>query len=185
MSLTSQQKATLKAFIDADPVMSALPQNSDGAFAIAASLNVVADPAYFAWRPVTPASEIMDAITWANLTPNDTADGTATFTNRALVCQAKQLNLQILLQGRESVATGKSNVRSGLTDALTNVPSGANGAPVDAGWLGAGKVKTAITRTVTVFEQVFASGSGTTGTPSTLALEGPISYQDVQEARES
>ncbi|MBL8999290.1 MAG: class I SAM-dependent methyltransferase, partial [Gemmatimonadetes bacterium] len=47
---------------------------------------------------------VFDAITWANLTPVDVPDGSAAYTNRALLCQAKQINLQILLQGRERVA---------------------------------------------------------------------------------
>lgn len=183
MPLTAQQKTTLKAAIDADPVMSQIPATSDGAFAVAEILNAAASPAYSVWRPNTPANDIMDAITWASLTPNDAPDNTVLNTNRTLVCQAKQMNLQILLQGRDSVATGKTSVRGGLSDALTNVPSGASGALVDAGWLGAGKVKAAITRTASFVEKLLATGSGTAANPSVLGYEGPISYQEVIEVR--
>ena len=165
--------------------MAAKPMTSGGALEIAGLLNAAASPAYNVWRSVTPASEILDSITWANLTPADTADGTATFTNRALVCQAKQMNLQIILQGRDSVASGKVSVRGGLSDALQNVPAGAGGALVDAGWAGAGKVKATITRTASVVEKLFATGNGTTATPSTMGYEGPITSDDVQAARES
>ena len=183
--MTPAQLATLKAAILADQTMAAKPMTSGGALEIAGLLNAAASPAYNVWRSVTPASEILDSITWANLTPADTADGTATFTNRALVCQAKQMNLQIILQGRDSVASGKVSVRGGLSDALQNVPAGAGGALVDAGWAGAGKVKATITRTASVVEKLFATGNGTTATPSTMGYEGPITSDDVQAARES
>ena len=182
--MTPQQLATLKAFILADPVMSVQPQGGAGSNVVRDLLNAAASPAYFVWRSSTPADDVSDAITWASLTPVDTADGTATFTNRALACQAKQINLQIMLQGRTSVPTGKSNFRAGLTDALLNVPAGAGGALLDAGWLGAGKVKAAITRQASVFEKIFATGTGSSGTPATLGVEGPVSGDDVQQARE-
>ena len=185
MTLTAPQLATLKAAILADGTMSAKPMTSGGSLEIAGLLNAAASPAYYVWRSNTSASDIMDAITWANLTPADTADGTATFTNRALVCQAKQMNLQILLQGRDSLATGKTSVRGGLSDALQNVPAGAGGAVVDAGWAGAGKVKASITRTASIIEKLFSTGNGTTATPSTMGYEGPVSSDDVQQARES
>lgn len=183
--MTPAQLATLKAAILADQTMAAKPLTSGGALEIAVLLNAAASPAYNVWRSVTPASNILDSITWANLTPADTADGTATFTNRALVCQAKQMNLQIILQGRDSVASGKLSVRGGLSDALQNVPAGAGGALVDAGWAGAGKVKATMTRTASVIEKLFATGNGTTATPSTMGYEGPVSSEDVQQARES
>lgn len=178
MPLTSAQIATLKTLVQGEASLAQAIQTGQDS-QIAAWLNTAASPSYFVWRSNTPASDIMDAITWANLTPADAVDGTATFTNRALVCQAKQLNLQILLQGRESVATGKSSVRGGLTDALTNVPAGASGALVDAGWLGAGKVKAAITRVATNAEKALATGTGTSGTPASLTFEGDITVNDA------
>lgn len=183
--MTPAQLATLKAFILADPNMAAKPLTSAGALEIATLLNAAASPIYNVWRSVTPTSDILDSITWANLTPADTADGTATFTNRALVCQSKQMNLQIILQGRDSVTSGKLSVRGGLSDALQNVPAGAAGALVDAGWAGAGKVKATITRTASVIEKLFATGNGTTATPSSMSYEGPVTSEDVQQARES
>jgi hypothetical protein len=179
--MTPQQLATLKAYIDAQPEFAALTRNSDGAYAVAEAINQD-EAAYFVWRDITSASDILDAIVWANLTPADAPDGTATFTNRALACQAKQLNLQILLQGREQLSTGRTNVRGALSDALTNVPAGAGGALLDAGWLGAGKVKTAITRRATRFEKLYATGTGTTGTPAVLTVVGPVAYQTIEAA---
>lgn len=176
MSLTTAQKISLLAAINADNTMSVIPKNSDGAYAIANLLNLDAPTVYIVWRPTTHASDIMDAITWAALTPNDALSTT----NQVLICQAKQLNLQILLQGRDTIATGKTNVRGGLSDALLNVPSGNSGNVQDAGWLGTGKVKATISRQASVVEKLFAVGAGTAGTPSSLVVEGPISPQDVE-----
>ena len=132
--------------------------------------------AFTVWRSTTSASDIMDAITWANFTPSDVPTGDAVALQREYRCQGKQLNLQILLQGRESLPTGRANIRNGLSDALVNVPAGTDGAMLDAGWLGAGKVKAAISRLATNAEKVFATGTGSAGVPGILgALDGEVS----------
>ncbi len=183
MALTPAQQTTLGAAIAAETnaTFVALRQvrNEEG---MAAWLNADTSPAWYAWRPVTPTAEVLNSITWSSLTPADTADGTSQFTNRALACQAKQLNLQIILQGQQSVSTGKLNVRQGLSDALLNVPSGAGGALVDAGWAGTGKVKATITRVVTRGERIFASGTGTTGVPGDMTFEGRLNAQNISDA---
>lgn len=60
------------------------------------------------------------------------------------------------------------------SDALVNVPSGASGALVDAGWLGAGKVKAAISRPASRLEQVFATGTGTSASPGSLVVNTQV-----------
>lgn len=181
--MTPQQLTTLKAAIlaETDPAFVALRQanNEQG---MANWYNGLTSPAWVAWRPVTATADILDAITWASLTPADAPDGSALALQREYRCQGKQLNLQILLQGRESVATGKLTVRQGLTDALTGLPAGAGGVAVDAGWLGAGKVKAAISRTVTRAERLYATGSGTAGTPGNMVFEGEVSAQNISDA---
>ena len=181
MAFTTAQLTTLKAAIlaETDPAFVALRQanNEQG---MADWYN--APSTFYVWRPIADASLILDAIVWSSLTPADTADGNAIFTNRALVCQAKQLNLQILLQGRDSLATGRTNVRNALSDALLNVPAGAAGALLDAGWLGAGKVKEAISRLATRCERLFSTGTGTAGTPGLLVYEGTVTAQDISDA---
>jgi hypothetical protein len=180
MPLTTAQKSTLKAAIlasqDAAIVAAATARNDTE---LARLLNL---PSTFAvWRSTTPADEVSDAILWDRLTPIDTPDGSAIQTNRLLLCQSKQINLQVLLQGRETIGTGRPNLRNGLSDALLNVPSGVGGATQDAGWIGAGRVKATITRFATVAERVFATGTGTAGTPGVLVWEGQIGVNDVGE----
>lgn len=136
--------------------------------------------AYVVWRSSTPASEVFDAINWASLTPADAPDGTAAYTNRALACQGKQFNIQLLTMGREQIASNKINVRNGIKDALQSVPAGAGGALLDAGWVA---VKTAMTRIATRAEQLWATGTGTSASPGALTFEGAIDWQTASWVR--
>lgn len=175
---------TFQAAINAetDPTFVAL-RSANESGQMAAWYNQTYSPAFHVWRSTTPASEVFNAISWANLTPADTPDTTVVYTNRALSCQAKQINLQILLQGQNSIATGKLSIRQGLSDSLQNVPAGAGGALLDAGWAGAGKVKATIQRAVTRAEKIWATGTGTTAVPGDLgAFEGTVSNFDILQA---
>jgi len=173
--MTNAQLIALKAAILADPNLTA--QVSAGATgAIAEYLRGAST--FIVWRSSTAAQDIYNAITWANLTPTDVPDSTAVWTNRSLACQGKQFNVQTLLQGRDRISSDKPNVRAGLQDGLTNVPSGAAGATVSAGWT---TVRLAMQRPASVFEKIFATGAGTQATPGSLVLEGgPQDYDVVQ-----
>jgi hypothetical protein len=180
--MTPAQLTTFKAAIlaEADPTLVAARQAGDEQ-AMATWYNGATSS--IVWRSSTSADDLLNAIAWANLTPADTADGTATYTNRALACQAKQLNLQVLLQGRSSLATGKLNLRQGLSDALQNVPAGTGGTLLDAGWAGAGKVKATISRACTRAEKVFTTGTGTAAVPIDLgSFEGTVNAQTISDA---
>ena len=176
--MDAQQRATLRASVLASQnvdIQSAASTRNDTL--LAELLN--APSTFNVWRSTTPADEVADAILWDRMTPADAPDGSAIQTNRLLLCQAKQMNLQVLLQGRDSIGTGRPNLRSGLTDALLNVPSGVGGATQDAGWIGAGRVKATITRLATVAENAFTTGTGTAGTPGALGWEGSVNIQDI------
>ncbi len=171
--LTPAQCTTLKALAMADQTAAALIAAGND-IALADWFNT--PTANYIWRSSVPVDEVFDAITWANLTPVDVPDGSAAYTNRALLCQAKQINLQILLQGRERVAAAKASVRGCLSDALLNVPSGAAGAAQSAGWAA---VKAVISRFGTRAEIALASGAGTQASPSTPAFDGQLGYMDM------
>lgn len=166
MQLSSSDLVTLKAAIINDPALATARANHDTQ-AIADHLNS-ASP-FIVWRTVMDTVEVLDAIVWANLTPIDAPDGTLAWQCRSLSCQGKQFNLQIMLQGSTTVKPSRSNFRAGLQDALTNVPSGAGGALVAAGWV---SVKAAMQRAATYFEKLYASGVGTSGSPANLVIEG-------------
>lgn len=175
--MTPAQYTTLKSLADADQTASALiAQGND--IGLADWMN--APTSQYIWRQYTPADDVFDAIVWANLTPIDAPDGTALWTNRALLCQAKQINLQIMLQGKERIATAKATTRAGLSDAMLNVPSGASGATQSAGWAA---VKSVISRIGTRAEMALAPGAGTQGSPSVPSFDGTISAYDAQMIR--
>lgn len=171
--LTPAQLSTLKALALANqPAVDLIAIGND--VALAEWFNT--QTTTYVWRTAVPADEVFDAIMWANLTPVDAPDGTAEYTNRVLLCQAKQINLQIILQGRERIAGNKASLRNGLSDALLNVPSGAGGATQSAGWAG---VKSALSRFATRAEAAFSVGLGTQASPSQLVFDGMISTYDT------
>lgn len=174
---TPAQITTIRAAIFADPVMAPAAPLGNGPDVIAALFNTV-EPAYFAWRTSTSSNDVNDAIVWANLTPTDAADVTTIYTNRALVCQAKQINLRILIQGRDTVNSAKSSIRAGLQDALSLIPSGVAGATVSGGWPA---VKTAMTRNATRLEKLLASGTGTAAIPANLGYDGMTNSQEMSD----
>lgn len=183
--LTAEQLQTLKAYINSVPAWAALPNNEDNAFFIAAELSKVAAPAFSLWRTEAPTSAIFDAIDWPKYTPSDAADGTAIYTNRLLLIQTKQMNLQTMCQGRETVNANKASVRSGLRDATIGIPAGTAGANTTPGGAGGVNVLNALTRPALLIEKVLAGAQATTGTVTAnlIGYEGGIGYQDVVAAR--
>lgn len=177
--MTPAQLLTLKAAIQAetDPVF--VDYRTQGATGHMVDwLNGLSS--FVVWRGTTPTGEIANAIAWANFTPLDAPDGTALWTNRALACQGKQFNVQnLLLAAQGALASGLVNVRQGLQDSLTNIPAGASGALLSAGWTA---VRTTLQRAATRGEKVFATGAGTQGNPGALVFEGGVSDYDVVQA---
>lgn len=179
--MTPAQLITFKAAIlaETDPTLAQLrDEGSTGAVAewYSKPSTVVV------WSTTTPLSDISNAVTWANLTPNDAPDGTLAWQCRSLACQGKQFNLQLIFGAQGQVSTGRANVRSGLQDALTNIPSGVAGATMAAGWAA---VRSAMQRFANRGEAVFSTGTGTAGSPGDLVYEGGISNTDVVDALRS
>lgn len=136
--------------------------------------------AFVAWRKDTSKSEIFGAITWKSFTPADVPDGTQIYMNRVLACQSSQFNLQtMLISPGDTLDISKPSIRTGIKDALQNLPAGAGGVLLDAGW---STVKDISIRFATVTEQLFATGTGTNGSPGVLEFEGSININDMGEA---
>lgn len=139
-----------------------------------------ADSTYIVWRSTTNVSDIEDAILWANFTPaNPVAGAGQDFANWSLACQGKQFNLQNILSSSYTtgfISTGRPTIRSGLQDALTQIPSGVSGAIKSAGWT---NVLTAIQRPATNAERLFAIGAGTSALPGVLGEEGIINWNEI------
>ena len=185
MSLTTAQQTIIRNAVNADGTLNQKPHNTDGAYDIAAALNLTDASNTSVWWTATPADNLFNAITWASYTPNDAPDGTATWTNRCLAAQTKQINLQIMLV-RQTINMANTTTRAGLRDAVILVPTGAGGAMVAPGGASGVTTLTACIRPTyaTRAEKLLTLGPSTTGTVTAdvLAFEGNLSYPDVMQA---
>jgi len=139
-NLPEALRPALAAHINAstDPAVAAA--RAAGADAeIARLYNLPAAPAFPVWRTDASVDAIIDSITWASYTPNDKVASTDTDPALSrkigwlLEIQVKQMNLQLMLQGRSSINCSKATLRAGLRDAVIQVPSGASGAATSPG----------------------------------------------------
>lgn len=170
MGLTPSQLTALKADILADPVLSAQPQNSDGAFAIAAAYNLTVTPDFWVWRTRVSKNEITQQ------TSQDGTDFNWTGTGFITRSQGERDAWRELFDGGQ-VNPSLANVRTAFQDIFSG---GTPPAPANRAHLLA-----VARRKATRAEKLFASGTGSTATPATMSFEGSLNYQDVQEARNS
>lgn len=165
MALTTQQLAALKAGINADSELAAFPNNSDGAFSVAALLNQAASPAFYIWRDNVPVSEIMlNGFDWTRV-------------DNLTVGKSR---IWEWMMSTGSINPSQSNVRAGVLATFTTAGDLAN----------RNAVFSHCQRQATRAEKLLASGPGTSSTeqgvgPATATFYGNLSYQDVQEARNS
>lgn len=189
--MTPAQLTTIAAHIRANTdqaVVSALANGADNE--LARLYNLPAAPAFALWRSDVPVDAIIDAITWASYTPNDKVSSTDTdpVLSRKigwlLEIQTKQMNLQLMLQGRAALNCGRATLRAGLRDAVIQVPSGASGSATAPGGASGVTVLAVCTRNATVVEKVLAGAQETTGTvtANVIGFEGQITPDDVASA---
>lgn len=165
MALTAQQNAAIKAAILADPVLSAFPNNTDGAFGIAALLNQQASPDFYVWRTSVTIGEIMqNGFDWTRV-------------DNLTVGKARIWEWMV---ATGTIKPNQSNVRAGVLAVFTTAGDLANRNAVF------GHCQRLATRA----EKLLATGTGTASTdqgvgPATMGFEGSLSYQDVDTARNS
>jgi hypothetical protein len=184
MAFTTAQATIIQADVAADPVLSLLPHNTDGAFAVAEAYNKLATPDFMVWATDASVYKIYDAIDFTKYTPADAAAENTIGTQRLLIIQTKQMNLQNMLQGRTTIDSSKANIRSGLRDATIALPAGVAGANVTAGGAGGSNVLNACLRKATRLEKLLTTGPQTTGTVTAdvMGFEGATNYPDIQAA---
>lgn len=189
MQLTTAHLDTLKAWLTTGPGAGLQDEEAR------AALNSAAAPDFFVYWSAVPVELVLDKINYANYTPNDDpsqANATAAqvWENRAMLIQLKQINLQLLLQGRGTFDATKTTQRTGLRDATESLPSGTNGNNRVGGWL---NIEPVLARKATVGEKLFASGGGN-GSTAVLAAnlgvgfdgslcEGQVTAENVNDAR--
>lgn len=191
MALTLAQYQAIKADILADPTLSAFPNNGDGDNFIADIYNAPPAVAMEVWRTNSNVDDIEDNIKWAQFTPTDAIDSNVITTNRLLAIRLKQETLKGLIGARTTLNTSKLNIREGLADSTTNIPSGPAWANVQPGGAQGKNVLGVCKRQATRIEKLLNTGSATTpvtgGANSTTAnimgFEGPIFGSDVHIAR--
>lgn len=203
--MTTQQRLDLKANIQANTstvlvggvptAINTLPRSEDNSFLIASWYNLVATPMFLVWKNNVSVDAILNGIIYANFTPND-APNPATdvlclaWNNRAILLQIKQINLQMMLQGRLTVDATLARIRTGLQDATENLPSGNNGNNRSGGW---NNVLPLLSQPATNAEMIYVPIETGTGTPvqgsqinaGDRVLFGPLSAQEVNAALDS
>lgn len=150
----------LKTYVEADPTLSTYPHNSDGAYEIARLLQADASPEFIVWRTSVTKDEIMqNGFDWVRV---------------------------------DNLSVGKARIWDWLFDNSGNVfnPSKVNvRAGIDECWKGTAAdlaVRDAVyahcKRPANVLEKLFATGTGTTASPATMAVEGTIGYNELANA---
>ena len=164
--------------------VNAVPNSGDGNATVAGWYSQKAIPDWIVWRDV-PMEDILNLITFANMTPLDAVPTTPDLTvqvwiARSLACQGKQFNLQNLTIGRTTAPMEAANYRAALQDALTGLPAGAAGAIIAANWAG---VRDAAKFTALRVEKVLSTGTGSTASPADLGYEGTVTADQIEAAR--
>lgn len=156
MALKPAQKTKLLAAIAADPVLAAIPNTADGAFDMAVLLNSDSNPAFIVWRSVFTTAMIREAITSAA-------------TQLDNLTASKRQSLLWWAEGTYDMS--KAATRAAVTDFTTGFANLQN-AILDGG-----------KRTALRIEAILATGTGSFADPGKTTWEGPITYQDVFDAR--
>lgn len=157
--LTTAQLQTLKTDIIADSTLNAQPNNSDGAFVIAAAYNATASPSFTVWKTSVPVNQVGQNFNGAELS------GLTSLNNTRLQTLAAFFS--------SGVNPSKTDVRAFFDDIF----SGAGGTTTRSQLLILWK------RFATRSEKLFATGTGSDAVPATLIFEGSVTVQDVVNAR--
>jgi hypothetical protein len=168
--LTPTQLQTLKTDIAANAnvtgqpgsiyqntAVNAVPNNSDGNFAIAFWYNQ-ATVGFIVWRNNVPVYQVGNA-----MLQTDIANLTATNLSRL------QVDAGFYTQG----FTGSANTEAGFNDIFSVAGASGTRANLHIVWR----------RVALRNEQLFATGTGSDASPATMGHEGTISGSDVQNAR--
>ncbi len=160
--LSSSQQALLKTAIQGSGDTNALLVSGDLG-GLLALLNTVASPDFWVWRTFVADAEIYEATT-ADLT---------TWSWSIYIARS---------QGERDAWRQMVNMKGGLNAALANVRQGV--ADIFSGAPGLAQRTHLLTigrRLSTRFEKVFATGTGSTASPGTLLLEGPLNASAISE----
>lgn len=157
--MTPEQLSTVKAAILADPALAALTSGPGTDYnAIAIAMSAEAAPAFVVWRTNVTRAELQDmaAFNWTQV-DNLTTGG-------------KYRIWEWMFGTTGSINPSKANIRAGIA----------------ATWVGNAQllaVQTAVLaackRNATRVEKLFATGTGSEGSPAVMDIEGGVSLGEV------
>lgn len=167
MALTPTQSATLRADIQADPTLSALPDTADDAYTIALAYNATATPDFWVLRT---------SVREAEYTSSPSPDGTSWSWTAYIARSLQEQNAWArMFMGTGQVNPSLANVQQGFADIFSGSQNAAMAQRAH--------LQACSRRRATRVEKLLAKGAGTTTGPATMDFEGTITYQDVQAAR--
>lgn len=153
MVLSSSQLATLKTDVQSDGVLNAIPHTADGWQKIADAYNVVGT--FVVWRTSVPPTDYRGQIVWTEVS--------ALSVGLARIWEwVSGVNTLPINAADPNVRTGIATAFAGLTT-LTNLTAVAK-------------------RFATRGEKLFATGTGTSGSPGTMGPEGVVTAANIQGA---
>lgn len=159
MALTPAQLQTLKTFIAGDATLNAQPNNGDGNDAIRMMIGLTASPDFWVWKTSVALRDLISdpAFDWTRV------DNLSVGKSRILE----------QLEAAGTVDPSQPNVRAGFSACFS--------AAGDAATLAA--ILSDCRRKATRVEKLFATGTGSTGSPAIMTIEGGISTSDIESAR--
>ena len=171
MPLNLTQLAALKAAIAANTAtingvpINALPLDDDASFAIAAWYNDIASPDFWVWKTAVARQEIYDQVS-----PDGTSWNWTTYKNQS----ATEQNAWVQMFMGDRANFSQDNLRAGVA-AIFSGSAQANAQRDHCLAMGRRKATRA--------EKLFATGTGSGGSPAKMVIEGNLSLGDVSAAR--
>lgn len=163
--MTPAQLQALKNAIVADPVLNAFPNNPDGNTAIQEAFKAIVTPTHWVWRTRVTRAEI-----YHKSSPTGSIWNWTTYKNQAVAEQgawtqmfmgdAADFSLPNLRAGVGAIFTGSAQANAQRDHVLAHGRRPANR-----------------------LEKLFAVGTGTDADPALMAIEGEVSIQDIETAR--
>ena len=183
MALNSSQKTAIKAVILADSSLNSLPNNGDGNYEIARQLNFLASPNYWVWKTGVPRTEIY----------NETSDlpsswNWTTYKNQSVVEQGAWTQMFL----NDYANFSKVNLRSGVAAIFSG---SAPATDQRNHCFAVSRRKSTVAEKACAVAVVsppantgndgISGNRGNTTNPDVLTLEGLITSDDVESARNS
>lgn len=167
--LTDAQLPILKAHILASPDLAPLSSGPGTDYAaIAAALNLAASPDFWGYRTAVQEREFTDDLS---------ADGTSWSWPAYIARSVGEQNGWDRLFRSGPIDMSKSNVRQAFQDIFSGTQ---NNAPAQRT-----HCQAVARRKATRAERLYATGTGSTGSPGTFVVHGSITIEDVNKAMAS